>query len=166
MKAASLCVVAIALSLCPSVAGADKKQFTKKESGRIIEAAIRNELNKPNGEITKADLGKVTRLNLSFTKTTDASLKELAKLKNLTELGLAGTQITDSGFKKLMKLRKLTHLDLGHTKIMDAGFKMKMLTKLRKLSWLGLKDTRVTRAGVAELQKMLPKCEIISNATK
>ena len=142
MKAASLCVVVIALSLCPSAVGADKKQFSKKESGRIIEAAIRKELNKPNGEITKADLWKVTRLNLSFTKTTDASLKELAKLKNLTELGLAGTQI------------------------MDAGFKMKMLTKLRKLSWLGLKDTRVTRAGVAELQKMLPKCEIISNATK
>ena len=161
-----LMIAVVAFSLCLPLGGADKKLLNKKETAKIIEAAIRKELNKPKGELTKADLEKVTRLDLSFTKITDASLNELAKLNNLAELGLAGTQITDTGFKKLTKIKKLTHLDLGHTQIMDAGFKKKKLTKLKKLSWLGLKDTKVTKAGVAELKKALPKCKIIHNATK
>ncbi|MEC8929728.1 MAG: hypothetical protein VX705_11010 [Verrucomicrobiota bacterium] len=164
MKAVLLAL--LAFWLCLPAVGADKKPLTKMGSAKVIEAAIRKELNKPRGELTKADLGRVTRLDLSFTKTDDANLKQLAELHNLAELGLAGTLITDTGFKKLTRLKKLTHLDLGQTQIMDAGFKKKKLTKLRKLSWLGLKDTKITRAGVAELQKTLPKCKIIHNATK
>ena len=137
-----LMISVVAFSLCLPLGGADKKLLNKKETAKIIEAAIRKELNKPKGELTKADLEKVTRLDLSFTKITDASLNELAKLNNLAELGLAGTQITDTGFKK------------------------KKLTKLKKLSWLGLKDTKVTKADVAELKKALPKCKIIHNAPK
>ncbi len=159
-------IILLAFLLCLTTVGADKKLLTREESAKIIEESIRKELNKPKGELTKTDFGKVTRLDLSFTKITNASLKELAKLKKLTELGLAGTQITDTGFKKLTKLKKLTHLDLGHTQIMDTGFKKKKLTKLKKLTWLGLKDTKITKAGVADLQKTLPNCKISHNAKK
>ena len=55
-----------------------------------LEAAIRRELNKPTGELTKADYEKVTRLELAYNsitdsnyKITDADLKEMAKLENL-----------------------------------------------------------------------------------
>ena len=48
----------------------------------IIEEAIRNELKKPEGKLTKVYLEKVTRLILNGTKkVTDAGLKEVAKLK-------------------------------------------------------------------------------------
>ena len=74
-----LMISVVAFSLCLPLGGADKKLLNKKETAKIIEAAIRKELNKPKGELTKADLEKVTRLDLSFTKITDASLKELAR---------------------------------------------------------------------------------------
>lgn len=99
-----------------------------------IEAAIRKEVRKPTGELTKAVLEKVTRLPFSRTNITDVDLKELAKLKNLTRLYLNRTQITDKGLKELAKLENLTHLNL--------------------------KSTNITDAGLAELKKALPKCQI------
>jgi outer membrane protein assembly factor BamA len=49
-----------------------------------IEAAIRAELGKPEGELTKADLEKVTRLNLHGNQLTDVKgLERLTQLKNL-----------------------------------------------------------------------------------
>ncbi len=105
------------------------------ESEHIVEKAIRKSLEKPEGQLTEADLAKVTELSLGGTQITDAGLKEVAKLQKLKELYLNGTQITDAGLKDLAKLQKLEELYL-----------------------LG---TRVTKAGVAELKKALPSCEII-----
>jgi antitoxin component YwqK of YwqJK toxin-antitoxin module len=52
--------------------------------GGAIEAAIRKELKKPTGELTKADLEKVTRLGISDNQLTDVKgLKKLTKLKFL-----------------------------------------------------------------------------------
>ena len=136
-----LMIAVVAFSLCLPLGGADKKLLNKKETAKIIETAIRKELNKPKGELTKADLGKVTRLDLSFTKITDASLNELAKLNNLAELGLAGTQITDTGLKEVAKLKQLKMLNLGST-------------------------TSVTEASVVQLQKALPNCRISHTAKK
>ena len=45
----------------------------------IVEKAIRKRINKPTGELTKADLAKVTQLFLVNTQITDAGLKEVAK---------------------------------------------------------------------------------------
>ena len=39
--------------------------------------------------------------------------------------------------------------------------KLKEVAKLQQLEHLGLLPTKVTKAGVAELQKALPKCEIL-----
>ena len=100
----------------------------------IVEEAIREEIEKPEGELTKADLEKVTELDLSFTKITAEGLKEVAKLQNLTKLSLLRTKITDAGLKEVAKLKKLTSLDLSHS--------------------------QVTYAGMVELQKAFPKCKI------
>ena len=101
----------------------------------IVEKAIRESLLEPTGELTKADLEKVTRLRLQITKITDAGLKEVAKLQQLENLYLNGTKITDVGLKDVAKMKQLEGL------------------------WLD--DTKVTKAGVAELKKALPKCLII-----
>jgi len=104
----------------------------------IVEKAIRNHFSveKPTGELTKADLKRVTSLDLEDSKITDAGLKEVAKLQKLEYLALRATKITDAGHKEVAKLEKLRNLSLYSTK--------------------------VTRAGVAELSKALPKCKIYS----
>ena len=111
------------------------------EIDQTVEEAIREEIEKPEGKLTKADLKEVEELSLEETNITDEGLKELTKLKKLTELILFGCkQITDAGLKELARL---THLDV-----------------------LWVSETRVTKAGVVKLQKALPKCKIYSNATK
>ena len=129
----------IAVVMGQSVLAADDKPLI---ADPIVEKAIRGpfSLGKPKGELTKADLEKVTYLGLLFTKITDAGLKDIAKLQNLITLKLGNTKITDAGLKEAAKLQKLTRLSLS--------------------------DTKVTKAGVAELKKALPKCRISHNAKK
>ena len=122
-----------------------------------IESAIRKELKKPNGELTKEDLEKVTFLNLDNTKITNAGLKELAKLQQITRLWLFNTQITDAGLKEVAKLKQLEGLNLVRTQITNTG--LKEVAKLKQLEVLYLFHSNHT-AGVAELQKALPKCRI------
>ena len=49
----------IVMVMGQSVLAADKKPLTKEESAKVIESAIRKEINKPAGELTKADLEEV-----------------------------------------------------------------------------------------------------------
>ena len=120
-----------------SVLAADKKPLTKEESAKIIETAIRRELNKPTGELTEADLEKVTELVLSENQLTD--VKGLEKLTQLKRLDLYGNQLTD--VKGLEKLTQLKGLDLR-----------------------GNPD--LTKTQIAELKKALPNCGIISTPKK
>ena len=70
----------------------------------IVEKEIRRSLKKPKGELTEADLEKVTRLDLHDTKITDAGLKELAKLQKLAELYLNDVrEVTKAGVAELQK---------------------------------------------------------------
>ena len=80
MKKILLMIAVVALVGC----GPDPS--TKEESAKIIEAAIRKELKKPTGELTKSDLEKVTRLSLYNSQLTD--VKGLEKLSQLTWLEL------------------------------------------------------------------------------
>ena len=107
----------------------------KKSLDPILEKAVRKELKKPTGELTKADLEKVTALSFRGTKITDSGLKEVAKLQKLETLDLNTTQITDAGLKELAKLQQLGRLILFN-------------------------NSQITDAGVAELKKALPSCEI------
>ena len=69
----------------------------------IVEKAVRKSLKKPEGELTEADLEKVTSLNLGGTQITDEGLKEVAKLQQLEWLNLDFTQVTDEGVDELKK---------------------------------------------------------------
>ena len=124
----------------------------------IVEKAIREELDIYEGELTKADLAKVTRLDLADTPITAAALKEVAKLQQLEWLILGDTKITDVGLKEVAKLQKLESVSLNNTPITDAS--LKEVAKLQKLERLYLRDTQVTEAGVAELRKALQNCNI------
>ena len=151
------------------------------EAKAAIEAAIRKELKKPTGELTKADLEKVTKLNLESSKLTD--VKGLDKLLQLTELSLDNNQLTD--VKGLEKLTKLTYLGLGGNQLTDVkGLEkltqleemtlgrnkltsVKGLENLTQLKYLYLRgNPALTQAQIDELQKALPNCEIDSNPTK
>ena len=110
-------VLLLVVALGQSVLAADKKPSTKEaldirdeqpipsgpEYAKIIEAAIRVELKKLTGELTEADLEKVTSLNLNNTIMLDEGLKELPKLKNLRSLNLNDTKVTKAGMAELRK---------------------------------------------------------------
>ena len=79
--------------------------------------------------------GRVTGLDLSATKVTDAGLVHLEGLTQLQTLNLGATSITDAGLAHLEGLTQLHELDLSSTKVTDAG--------------------------VAELKKALPEVAIV-----
>jgi hypothetical protein len=68
------------------VLGCGKKPLTKEESAKVIENEIRYRINKPTGELTKADLEKLMNLALGGFRLT--SVKGLDKLTQLTFLNL------------------------------------------------------------------------------
>ena len=111
--------------------------LTKEESAKFIEVAIRKRIKKPVGELTKADMEKVTRLSLVNNQLTD--VKGLEKLTQLTHLNLTSNKLTS--VTGLENLTQLTHLDLNH-------------------------NPDLTKAQIAQLQKALPKCKIDSNPKK
>jgi len=92
-------VMMVAVVLVGQFVVADEKPIADP----IVEKAVRKSLEKPEGELTKADLEKVTRLSLSRTKITDAGLVELAKLRQLKTLYLNSTKVTEAGGAVLKK---------------------------------------------------------------
>ena len=89
----------------------------------IIEMAIRTNLGWPKGELTEADLEKVTYLSLPYgTQLTDNIVKELDKLQQLRSLSLA-SKSTDTDIKLVVKLQNLTQLNLSNTQITSASIK-------------------------------------------
>jgi hypothetical protein len=100
----------------------------------------------------------VIRVDLGFTKMTDAGLRELAALKRLKVLYLHRTKVTDAGLKELAGFGHLEKLYLGATRVTDAG--LKELRGLKRLTMLDLRFTPVTKGGAAELQKALPMLKI------
>ena len=73
---------------------------------KVIEKAIRIAAKKLTGELTKADLEKVTRLYLNNNQLTD--VKGLENLTQLTDLDLSRNQLSDvKGLEKLTQLKEL-----------------------------------------------------------
>ena len=117
-----------------------------------LEQGIRFKLQKMTGALTKADLGRLSSLNLSQGKVNEldvclfphmTKLKELflgpgdlsdlspiAGLKNLETLGASINRVSD--LTPLEKLTKLDRLDLGRTKVKDLS-PLKGLTRLTEL---------------------------------
>ena len=71
----------------------------------------------------------------SYRRRFDEALAHVGRLRRLQELGLSTSEVTDAGLKHLMGLTALKKLDL--------------------------ENTNVTDAGAQELQKALPKLEIL-----
>jgi len=114
----------------------EAKAFAEGKA-KIVEKEIRRQLKKPTGELTKADLEKVTVLNLNGKQLT--FVKGLEKFTQLEYLYLTDNQLTN--VKGLEKLTKLEYLDLRF-------------------------NPALTKAQIDVLQKALPKCKIWSNPTK
>ncbi|MDG2213650.1 MAG: leucine-rich repeat domain-containing protein, partial [Verrucomicrobiota bacterium] len=90
--------------------------LTEEESAKIIEKEIRGDLGKPTGELTKADLEKMTRLFLDSNQLTEVP-KGLEKLTQLTSLYLYHNKLTDA--KGLEKLTQLKFLHLRNNQLTD-----------------------------------------------
>jgi len=94
----------VAVLMGQSVLAADKKPLTKEESEKVIEAAIRKELKKHVGELTKADLEKVTSLNLRNNQLTDVKgLEKLTQLKLLFLYNNPALTLTKAQIAELKK---------------------------------------------------------------
>ena len=137
-----------------------------------LEGAVRQALDKPEGELTSADLASLTRLDaddlnieslaglehatalsyLALIGNPISDVSPLASLTKLEELDLNGTSIGDAGVASLSSLTNLTFLDLGGTSIGDAG--VAELTSLTKLEELNLHSTSIGDAGVASLSSL------------
>ena len=175
-----ICAVVALVGGCAST---PKVVPNSPEAKAAIEAAIRKAAKKPTGELTQADLEKVTKLNLGGNKLTD--VKGLEKLTKLKELNLNNNQLTKVP-KELEKLTKLTGLGLKDNKLTDVNGLEKLtqvkslnlsnnqlnelpkgLEKLDQLTRLYLRgNPDLTKAQIAQLQKALPKCKIDSNTSK
>ena len=144
MKHLLLMIGLVALVGCGQKEAAEAKAVAEvkaaaeaEEQSAIIEKAIREELEKPEGELTKVDLEKVTSLGLGSSQLTDVS--SLSGLTQLVGLGLQKNKLTD----------------------------VSALAGLTKLRLLGLEDNpSLAKAEIEKLQKALPECRILSNSTK
>lgn len=130
---------------------------------KAVETEVRRKLEKPEGALTIADLGKVRTLNLASGKTNEldrcvfphfTALKELflgpgdlvdlspiSGLKNLESLRASINKVSD--LKPLQNLTKLDRLDLGRTSVKDLA----PLGNLTNLTELALDDTPILEIG-------------------
>ena len=96
---------------------------------RVIEDALIKQMKKPYGKFTpspkftKAELARVTFLNLSLTKATDEDLMDIVELQSLERLDLSYTKITYVNLKEIAKLQKIKKLWLDGAKITDEELK-------------------------------------------
>ncbi|GAA4467809.1 ribonuclease inhibitor [Nibrella saemangeumensis] len=101
---------------------------------------------------------QIVWLKLGDTEITDATLAQVAKLKNLQKLHLEQTKVTDAGLKNLKALPYLEYINLYGTQVTDAG--LRELAGLKNLRTIYLWQTKVTDAGVAELKKAHPGVDV------
>ena len=85
-------------------------------------------------------------------------LESIGHLNKLTGLNLSGSKITDAGMRYLEALSELENLVLEHTAISDAC--LDSLSNLKRLSFIHLTDTKVTEAGEKQLRKKLPNLQL------
>jgi len=134
-------LLTVLFCLCVLV-GCGKKPLTVDSTVEIadpiVEKEIRRVLQKPTGELTKADLEKVTGLFLAKSQLTEIPT-DLKKLTQLDSLSLWDNKLTS--LEGLEKLAQLKELDLQY-------------------------NPELTKAQIDQLQKALPKCEIKHNAKK
>jgi internalin A len=140
-----------------------------------VEAHIRMKAQKPEGDITTADLGRITSVNFSRTSldTLDTcmfaqmkNLKEvflgpgkvwdlspLAGLSNLETVRVAGNPVED--LAPLAAMKKMDRIDISDTKVKDIS----LLANMKKLTEVTLDGTEVE--DISALAS-LPELEMLS----
>jgi serine/threonine protein kinase/Leucine-rich repeat (LRR) protein len=124
------------------------------------------ELNLAETRITDAGLAHLKgltalrRVVLDGDAVRGSGLMHLSGLPKLTELRLGCPALSDVFLIELGGLQKLQRLSLAKSNVADEG--AKYLAQLSHLKELDLSDTKVTR--VAELQKALPQCRMITSS--
>jgi hypothetical protein len=103
-------------------------------------------------------LQNLRHLWLQSTRVTDQGLRHLRHLSNLEVLALESCDVSDAGLRQLTPLRHLKRLYLSGTKVSDAG--LMHLAELRQLEKVALQRTQATAEGRAQLQTLLPNCEV------
>ena len=120
--------------------------LTKEESAKVIEAAIREELYKPTGELTKADLEKVIVLDFDNNQLTDVP-QGLEELPQLISLYFSRNKLTD--VKRLENFEQLEWLALDENQLTEIPNGLENLTQLKVLD---LKNNQLT--SVEGLEKL------------
>ena len=128
---------------------------------QAIEQAIRDEISKPEGELTAADLVKIKNLGFRLKEKEISDLDLLTDLTQIEELRLSFNKIND--VRPLKDLKQLRVLNLSDNQITDVSA-LKGLKQLRRLNLSYNPD--LTKDKIGELQKALPNCDIIHNAAK
>ncbi len=117
----------------------------------------------PLGDDAIAAIAKargLTHLQLNHVSVSDVGAAELSRLENLTCLGFIGSQITDRAVGELARLSKLVALDLSGTEVTVKSLRT-ALPKMNALKSLALVQvSTISTKEVAELQKLVPNCEI------
>jgi internalin A len=130
-------------STAPSTApsATQESQETVVFADPVLEAMVRGTMGKPEGAITVADAGAVTRLDISFDwqqyvsgATPIADLSGLEHFRNLESLDLSLHAITD--ITPLASLTELTQLVLNGNPIADIA-PLAGLTRLKVLTLAG-----------------------------
>lgn len=103
-------------------------------------------------------LPNLSYLSLKGCKLAPDSLKHVAQLEQLESLGLDESNVTDDQLADLAGLARLRILWLSHTAITDGG--LEHLKALRGLQVLYLSGAQVSSEAAAELQKVLPNCQV------
>ena len=118
-----------------------------------LEDAVREELEKPAGPVTRENLASLKKFQAIGMGITDLTGLEYAT--NLTRLVLAGNRITD--LTPLAEMTALTGLNLRQNQITD----LTPLTKLTKLTALNLSANKISEEQKESFGKALPKCQIL-----
>jgi len=104
------------------------------------------------------DLDSIRYVVLEGPTVTNSSLQPVGEAITIERLTLRDTAITDDGLEHLTTLTRLRKLLLTGPGITDAG--LSHVARLTGLKLLRLWNTKVSKAGVADLQRVLPNCEI------
>ena len=108
--------------------------------------------------------GQIVWLKLGNTAVGNATLVQVAKLKNLQKLHLEQTNVSDAGLKLLNGLTNLEYLNLYGTNVTDAG--LSALAGLKNLKIVYLWQTKATEQGIANLKKAKPQLEVIGGMSE
>jgi hypothetical protein len=154
--------------------GADRvaayDRVTREDLAGLARMSGLRALNLNTAAITDDELELVGRLtglqdlDLSTTDITDAGLHHLSGLTDMRHLRIKETRITDAGLRLLAPMSVLETINLRRLDITDAGL-LDLAQHHRCLDTLVISDElasgRFSLASLAEVQRLLPACEIV-----